>query len=161
MEVRNAMFSPCRRYRYALSICWDAGLSRCMFVMLNPSTADEFVDDPTIRRCKGFARDWGFGGLWVGNLFGFRSTEPSGLLDADDPVGPANDAALRWMALDAGLLVYAWGAWPDAVDRACQIAHLLGFMRARHLGLTASGAPRHPLYLSKGTKPQTFERPAR
>lgn len=156
MEVRNAMISDCGRYRYALSVLWDAGLEPCMFVMLNPSTADAFVDDPTLRRCKAFARGWGKGGVLIGNLFAFRATNPADLYDAPDPVGPANDAALLWMAKAARLRVYAWGAWPDAAGRAGQVKALLADRAPRHLGLTATGAPRHPLYLPKDTELQSF-----
>jgi hypothetical protein len=89
--LRAAVFSRCRTYRYSLIRVWNPDLSRVAFVGLNPSTADEQADDPIVRRCVGFARRWNFGGLMLVNLFAYRSTNPAGLLAADDPIGPAND----------------------------------------------------------------------
>src|SRR5205823_6070189 len=75
-----------------------------------PSTADEWDDDPTARRCIGFAQNWGFGALALVNLFAYRSTEPAGLLQAEDPVGPANDTHILASARTATRIVLAWGA---------------------------------------------------
>ena len=102
-----AAFSPDRRYRYTLRRQWDDALPYCLFVMLNPSTADATQDDPTIRRCIGFTKAWGFGGLLVGNLFALRSTDPAALYHADDPVGPENDSCLRTLRDEAALSVAA------------------------------------------------------
>jgi hypothetical protein len=87
----SAISSPCRTYRYSLFRVWNPKFPSVMFVGLNPSTADEQEDDPTVRRCVGFARKWNFGGLILVNLFAYRSTDPAGLLEAEDPVGPGND----------------------------------------------------------------------
>ena len=89
--ARGAHFSRCGRYRYALRRTFPAGQGTVLFVGLNPSTADAHVDDPTIRRCMGFAAAWGHRELWVANLFALRSPYPDALLGADDPVGPRND----------------------------------------------------------------------
>jgi hypothetical protein len=91
----SAVFSTCRRYRYVLRRIWDRSTPPAMFVGLNPSTADEVKDDPTVRRCIGYAKRWGFGGLIMTNIFAFRSTDPNALVELDDPVGPRNDAWLR------------------------------------------------------------------
>jgi len=108
----SATFSPCRNYRYLLSrrLCdpESNNISHCVFIGLNPSTADETVDDPTIRRCMGFARSWGFGWLVMLNLFAFRSTDPRALKTAHDPVGQDNDAFLRTYTKNAGIIIAAW-----------------------------------------------------
>ena len=120
MSVRadsGAKFSPCRTWRYLLWRTWGDPDRRAMFVGLNPSTADETQDDPTVRRCLGFARAWGFGGLMMTNLFGLRSTDPRGLLAVDDPVGPGNDAAILAQARRCPLVVLAWGNHGRLDDR--------------------------------------------
>jgi hypothetical protein len=151
-DRQSAEFSPCRRYRYSLWRRWDDG-PYVMFVGLNPSTADETQDDPTIRRCIGFARDWGYGGLCMANLFAFRATDPADMKAAADPVGPENDASLERLACEAGLVVAAWGVHGTHLDRARQVAaaRVLGDFTV--LGLTADGHPRHPLYLKKTCRP--------
>ena len=156
----NAVISPCRQYRYALSRRWSPG-ERVIFVMLNPSTADAHEDNPTLRKCMAFARRWGFGGLWLGNLFAWRSWDPQTLKTATDPIGPHNDAALTWMAEDAATIVLAWGAGPGGAEitrlieqRAETVQQLLlrGPSNSRtllHIGeATQAGHPRHPLYLA-------------
>lgn len=122
--------------------------------MLNPSTADEEVDDPTIRRCIGFSRRDGLSGLRVVNLFALRSTDPAGLADAWDPVGPENDAWIRDVAARSHRIVVAWGAHPLARTRIGAVVPILRGAEGRRLwclGTTASGAPRHPLYVRGDT----------
>lgn len=148
-----AVISTCKRYRYRLSRHWDAALPLCAFVMLNPSTADGTRDDPTIRRCVGFARAWGCGGLVVVNLFAFRSPRPSDLAIVPDPVGPENDTHVLDVCQDAAIVVAAWGAEPVARDRAEHVVQLLAGVRLECLGKTKGGFPRHPLYV-----PTTAER---
>lgn len=177
----RAIFSPCRLYRYELHRRWGSG-DTCLFVMLNPSTADEEQDDPTIRRCLGFAKKWGFGALAIGNAFAWRSTDPDGLRGVTDPVGPDNDEALRRMACAASRIVVGWGANASAVDpgRAERVARLLdqapgraldevrGLARAAGveektarpiwcLGVNGDGSPKHPLYLAAGTPIVPYE----
>jgi hypothetical protein len=145
--IRSAAFSRCGTYRYALWRQWDASRPDVLFVALNPSTADHRQDDPTIRRCMGFARDWGYGGLVVANLFAFRTPLPAVLRQARAPIGPRNDRWLARLAREAGLVVAAWGAHGTLADRAAEVARKLGDCHC--LGLTAAGAPRHPLYVRK------------
>lgn len=144
MEM-SAEISACRRYRYALWRKWAAG-PQVLFLMLNPSIADGSVDDPTIRRCIGFARSWGFGSLAVGNLFAVRTPDPIVMKRSSSPVGPENDARLRELQDSASLVVAAWGN--DGAFRGRSDA-VRGFLRAPHvLGLTRLGQPRHPLYVA-------------
>jgi hypothetical protein len=151
----GARFSADRRYRYALWRVWEPDLGLCNFVMLNPSTADESSNDPTIARCELRARAWGFGGLLATNLFAWCSTDPSGLRDTDDPVGPANDAAIAEAARGAAVVVCAWGARGTYLGRASEVLRMLGAlgMTPRCLGLTRSGEPAHPLYLGRHLVP--------
>ncbi len=151
---REATFSSCQRYRYSLLREWSATQSKVLFVGLNPSTADAELDDPTIRRCIGFAKAWGFGGLYMGNLFAFRSTDPKGLLTASDPVGPDNDAVLLQLAQAAGLVVAAWGNHGAWMDRAGQVKSLFGPLSI--LKLNRSGQPAHPLYLKGDLRPMPW-----
>ncbi len=149
MEV--ATFSPDRRYRYSLRRRVGLDPGTCVFCMLNPSTADERVDDPTIRRCIGFTRMWGFGILVVVNLFGLRATDPRELYSAADPVGPGNDDILYAQARSADRFIAAWGNHGQFQDRGAQVLALLESFKVpvMHLGLTQKGQPRHPLRLLK------------
>ena len=141
----GAEFSPCRTYRYSLTRGWDDTLPCVMFIGLNPSTADETKDDPTIRRCIQFAKDWGFGGLIMANLFAFRATDPKDMKRAADPVGPDNDSWLRELKDRAGLVIAAWGAHGTFAERSEKV--LAMFPDAGCLGKTANGQPKHPLYI--------------
>jgi hypothetical protein len=155
----GAVFSPCYRYRYVLTREWERGEGNVNFIMLNPSTADASVDDPTIRRCIGFAQRWGYRTLTVTNLYGLRATDPRELRRADDPIGPCNGEELANQARLASLVVCAWGnhglSRGELVRRVLQ-ATLSPFIRVSHLGLTHAGAPRHPLYLSARTPLQPY-----
>jgi hypothetical protein len=147
-------------YRYRLDRRWSGGEGLCGFIMLNPSTADERSDDPTIRRCIGFAKSWGYSGLIVGNLFAFRATVPTVLLAARDPVGGgANALALADLIDEAALIICAWGQFSGVGEHGGQaIALIRSRGRLPHcLGLTRQGAPRHPLYLPARTQPVIIE----
>lgn len=131
--------------------------------MLNPSTADASVDDPTIRRCIGFARDWDFGGVRVCNLYAWRATKPAALKEVLEPVGERygllnrNDSAILDAAADAGRIIAAWGAWPGPLStRTARVQTLLRGRHVEALGLTKSGAPRHPLYMPKAAQPVPY-----
>jgi hypothetical protein len=161
--VSDAIISPCGLYRYTLHrripsvLRW---VRPCLFIMLNPSTADATVDDPTIRRCYGFAVDGGCTSLTVVNLFALRATDPDELARAADPVGPDNDHHIReqiYQHQQIGFVIAAWGAHPMAPQRARQIAPLLVHVSA--LALTKDGWPRHPLYLPKKLEPQPWTFP--
>jgi hypothetical protein len=143
--------SPCGEYRYWLTRRLAMGERVVLFVGLNPSTADAAEDDPTIRRCVGFARRWGFDWLYMGNLYAYRSTDPKALYTVADPVGPDNQEALKWMAQRAELIVAAWGK-----NRLNCYAHtlagwLLSLPQTQCLGWNKDGSPKHPLYLAADT----------
>ena len=159
-EPPAAEFSPCRTWRYILRRRWAAGPS-IGFILLNPSTADEIQNDPTIRRCIGYAKAWGFGGLVLGNLFGYRATKPEVMRAVVDPVGPGNNEALRVICGEAdGRIICGWGAHGSFMDRGKHVLTLLHGAGARPeaLALTADGEPRHPLYLRGDLKPFALER---
>jgi hypothetical protein len=151
---RAAVLSPCCRFRYQLLRSWDEQLPAVAFIGLNPSTADATIDDPTVRRCIGFARDWGFGSLVLVNLFALRSTEPSKLYSAREPVGPENDDWLRDAGQSAETVIAAWGAHGGFLDRDRVAREMLPNLKC--LGRTRGGHPRHPLYLSKDTPLEAF-----
>jgi hypothetical protein len=145
----SAVISLCGQYRYRLQ---RGDGARLAFVMLNPSTADANVDDPTIRRCMGFARREGYAGIDVCNLFALRATNPRELVAHADPIGPDNYDHLAALGKDhrGTDIVCAWGAHPAATARV--VAVMKGYLtdygaRLVCLGLTAAGAPRHPLYV--------------
>lgn len=154
----EALFSDCGAYRYGLRRVWGAG-EEVLFVMLNPSTADETRNDPTIERCQRRAVAMGFGGLRIANLFGFRATRPRDLKAAAEPVGPENDALLRDWAGAAALTIAAWGSHGGWRGRGPEVAAWLG--AASHLGLTRDGHPRHPLYVPYTTGPEDWPAPRR
>jgi hypothetical protein len=156
---KDAFVSPCGLYRYWLCRVWDDRPPVC-WVMLNPSTADASLDDPTIRRCVAFARSWGAGGIYVVNLFALRATDPGQLSASLAPVGPDNDHAVCSHATTEGQLavVAAWGTGGGylARDRAvCRMLRERG-VDLKCLGTTRHGHPRHPLYVSGNTPLQPF-----
>lgn len=157
-DRRGAAFSDGREYRYRLWRTWDASKPVLAFIMLNPSTADETSLDPTCRRCKGYAEDWGFGKLIVGNIFALRSTDPGELYEHDDPVGPENDEHLREIVEDADIVVAAWGAHGELQDRGREVAEMFeGELVA--LDTTKTGQPNHPLYQPKDIQPEPYSGP--
>jgi hypothetical protein len=151
----GALFDPGGRYRYRLWRRWAAGRT-VAFVMLNPSTADADRDDPTIRRCAGFARAWGFGGMTVVNLFALRATDPARLRRARDPVGRDNDRHIAAAAADASMVLVAWGVHGALDGRDRTVLALLAGRQPRCLGVTRGGHPRHPLYLPAATRSRPF-----
>lgn len=165
---RSADFSPCRNWRYCLRRTWEPDKPWVLFVCLNPSTADESEDDPTIRRCIGFAREWGYGGMAIGNVYAWRSTDPRGLQDTPDPVGAENDIWLGRLARTTHLIVCAWGTHADR-SRAQRVAAILsgdltleGDPEPRRvlnaLAVNANGSPGHPLYLRSTLQPEPWTR---
>ncbi len=145
-------------YRLQLWRTWSGGGRRALWIMLNPSTADARVLDPTIRRCVAFSRAWQCDGLDVVNLFAFRSTDPTALYQVADPVGPGNDRIILAAAREAAIVVAAWGIHGALLGRGGAVLEQLAGagVRAHCLGVNADGSPRHPLYLSKSTPLQAL-----
>lgn len=149
-----ACFSECRNYRYLLGRTWDPDGCAVLFLGLNPSTADEKANDPTVRRCIRFAKDWGFGTLLLANLFALRSTNPMELYNHHDPVGVQNDIVLRLLRGSAKEVVFAWGARGGFMERD-QIVRKI-YPEASCFGVTKDGHPRHPLYIAASTSLHRF-----
>jgi hypothetical protein len=147
-----------REYRYELSRTWDDALPTLLFVMMNPSTALPWFDDPTVAKCRRYAIVWGFGTLLVGNTFAYRATAQERLMEVADPVGPDNDAHLLSMADRAAMIVFAYGQPRNKTlrYRGIEVARLLSRQGTRplhYLRLAKNGTPCHPLYLPGSLKP--------
>jgi len=163
IDERSAVIDVSRTYRYLLRRQWREWVrGNVLWIMLNPSTADEREDDPTIRRCRIFSRQWGFDGLTVVNLFALRSTAPAYLRAHPEPIGPDNDHVVMAELLHHKLVIAAWGANGSLHDRDRAMRAILRStsVQVHHLGLTSRGHPKHPLYLAGGTVPQLWDVPA-
>ncbi|MCY4304614.1 MAG: DUF1643 domain-containing protein [Aestuariivita sp.] len=155
-----AVYSNCERYRYKLSRVWENKKQTAMFVMLNPSTATEKKNDPTVERCERRARLLGFGAFIVTNIFAWRDTDPQKMRAAADPVGPANDKEILKCAADSDKIIAAWGTHGAFLQRGSRVECLLrsnGF-DLFHLGLSQGGQPRHPLYIAYEQKLELWQR---
>ena len=154
----TAIYSDCERYRYALTREWDADGRRVLFVMLNPSTATEVQNDPTVERCERRARALGYGGLRVPNIFACRDTDPKLMRAAADPIGPDNDAAIAEGCAWADDVIAAWGTHGAHLSRGAAVETLLRASQRPllHLGLSKAGHPKHPLYISYSQKPEAW-----
>lgn len=162
-ERRSAVFSDCRQYRYTLEIVWDENKPLVQFIGLNPSTADEFKDDPTIRKCKQFAKNWGYGGMVMTNLFAFRATDPRVMKEHAKPIGEKfthprdpdrnerefNSIKLQETQFRCGLTVAAWGNHGTHLGRDKQV--LLFLKNLKCFKITNEGQPQHPLYVPYST----------
>lgn len=157
----RAVFSDDMRYRYLLTRELGEGDGTVVFCMLNPSTADASANDPTIRRCIGYARSWDYARLEVVNLFAYRATKPDDMRRAcdrrgEDIIGRGNDEYILDAAARAEMFICAWGAHGSWLDRGRMVLHLLqreGYA-AHCLDTTKDGLPRHPLYLRKSLSPR-------
>ena len=145
----GAIISKSKKFRYQLWRKWDNDKPLVMFLMLNPSTADATKNDPTIRRCIGYAKDWGYGGLYVGNLFAYRTAYPKELKDKGYQIGRFNKKHLLNMQKICDKVICAWGNKQGIPSRITDIFHEL-----HYLDLAKDGTPKHPLYLKKELKPQ-------
>lgn len=157
---RTAAFSSCGRFRHALGRHWDRSLGYVTFIGLNPSTADAEKDDPTIRRCICFARDWGYGGIEMCNLFDWRATDPKDLprKNLSLAVSYMNEIAMRVRTHDSKVVIAAWGNVPWAQGRIDEVFRNVFKEEKRWdcLGFTKDRFPRHPLYVPKVTMPTLF-----
>lgn len=150
-----AVYSDCESYRYGLTREWQPGGRRALFVMLNPSTATEVQNDPTVERCERRARALGFGAFRVTNIFAYRATDPKVMRAVADPVGPGNDAAIAEGADWAHQVICAWGSHGAHLNRGAAVEAVLRATTKPlfHLGLTQAGAPKHPLYIGYAVQP--------
>lgn len=167
--IKGAEISKDGIYRYSLSREWDKNKPKVMFLMLNPSKADSEIDDPTIRRCIGYAKDWGYGGILVGNLFAYRATDPIELLNYPFPEGGLmNRLWVRKMTMECDKIICCWGnssiiskimdkkGYPyNHIQKVltCKAKDRLYYLDMCKDGLT----PKHPLYLSKSLKPIKYD----
>jgi hypothetical protein len=157
----TAVYSDDERYRYLLTRIWAPG-PKALFIMLNPSTATEFQNDPTVERCERRARALGFGAFRVTNIFAFRATDPRVMRAKADPIGPDNDTAILASLDWADQVICAWGSHGAHLSRGPAITAKL---RATgkplfHLGLTQAGAPKHPLYIGYTVQPMLWDQAA-
>jgi hypothetical protein len=153
-----AAYSDCERYRYLLTRVWNPDGTKALFVMLNPSTATEFQNDPTVERCERRARTLGFGAFRVCNIFAWRDTDPRLMRRAAEPVGPENDAAIEQSCFWADTIVCAWGTHGAHLGRGPEVERLMRTTGRplHHLGLTQDGHPKHPLYIGYKVAPHLW-----
>ena len=154
-----AVYSDCERYRYMLTRVWVPEGRKALFIMLNPSTATEVQNDPTVERCERRARALGFGAFRVLNIFAWRDTDPKAMRAAEDPVGPGNDAAIQQSLAWADQVICAWGTHGAHLNRGPAVEALLrqAGVALFHLGLSKAGHPKHPLYIGYDVQPVSWE----
>lgn len=153
---KGAHFSPDRRYRYTLWRIWEPEWPKINWLMLNPSTADENVEDPTIAKCIRFSQKWGYGSIVITNIFAFRATDPEDMKKEADPIGPNNDWYVWSSAKGAEKVICAWGNHGDHMKRANHIRYMLKDIPLHCLKVNNTGEPIHPLYVSFKTKPVPY-----
>lgn len=158
--LRLAEISPDKKYRYLIKRTWSQGEGTCLFIMLNPSMADEKTDDPATRKCAAYAALWGYQSFEAVNLFAYRSPYPVALKKASDPIGPDNDHWVLRQAKQAELIVIAWGMYGVFMNRNQEMLKLLG----QHdfdlycISKTKQGHPGHVMYKDAGLKPEKYLR---
>lgn len=154
----TAVYSDCEAYRYLLTRVWEPEARRALFIMLNPSTATETQNDPTVERCERRARTLGYGAFRVTNIFAFRATDPKVMRAQTDPIGPENTALVAQSCDWADTVICAWGTHGEHLSQGPAIEMLLRQKQitTHHLGLSKAGHPKHPLYISYTTQPQPW-----
>ena len=157
----TAVYSDCESYRYLLTRTWDPAGRKALFIMLNPSTATEVQNDPTVERCERRARALGFGAFRVTNIFAWRDTDPFAMKKASDPVGPENDATILDSCHWADQIIAAWGTHGAHLARGPRVEALLRAtgLPLFHLGLSKAGHPKHPLYIAYSEQPRPWPAP--
>lgn len=151
---KKANISKDKIYRYTLSRTWDSTKPTVLFIGLNPSIADENIDDPTVTRCINFAKDWGYGTLLMANLFAYRTTYPKEIYLIDDPIGKDNDYYLLECVKQSDLIVACWGNNGTYMDREKIIKELVPNLYC--LQKNKNGTPHHPLRLPRNINPIPF-----
>ena len=153
--IKDAILDKERKYRYMLKRQWgDVNGNFVNFLLLNPSTANETIDDPTIRACIKFSQNLGYDGFYVTNLFAFRTKSPQLLKQSKNQIGAKNDEFIKKYAHKSTLIIVAWGNHGNFLDRDKEVLKILTEIKAPHcLAITKSGNPKHPLYIKRDTKP--------
>ena len=153
-KYTGAEFSEDRKYRYKLWRIWDETKNKVQFIGLNPSKANESDQDPTVTRCINFAKSWGFGGMYMTNLFAYVSTDPKKLITSGEDLY-INNRILLEVSLECEIVVFCWGCFKEAKKRAKDIIEL--FSEPYCMRITKTGNPEHPLYLPGNLKPILFK----
>ena len=143
--IKDTIFSPCREYRYTLYREWSPGDRIVQFIGLNPSTADEINNDPTVTRCINYAKRWGYDAMYMTNIFAYRATDPRVMKAHPEPVGSENDHYLSLVAREVDIVIAAWGTHGAYLNRGDQVKQLIRDLHC--LKITNGGHPSHPLYL--------------
>ncbi len=153
-----AVYSNCELYRYCLTRVWNPKSAKVTFVMLNPSTATELQNDPTVERCEHRARALGFGGFKVTNIFAWRDSDPRKMRAAKAPIGLENDVTIQEACAWADQVIAAWGTHGAYLNRGVQVVELLrqSGKPILHLGLSKKGHPKHPLYIAYAQQPEIW-----
>jgi hypothetical protein len=154
MLLSDAVISEDKQYRYLLTRIWDNDKPMINFIGLNPSTADQVDNDPTMRRCINFAKAWGYGGLYMTNLFAYRTSKPKELFKVQQPIGVENDNYLIETGKKVKKVVFAWGASGSFLNRDKQVFDIIS--KGYYIALTKENHPRHPLYLKSDLKLKLF-----
>ena len=154
--IRTATFSKDRAYRYTLSREWQSTMPRAVFICLNPSVASEYEDDPTVRKCIGFAKRWGCGSLTIVNLFALVETDPAKMKRHPNPIGDENDAHIQSVARSAAFVIAAWGGDGSHMNRAADVCRMLNG-QVKCLGRTRDGFPRHPVMRAYAAALESFD----
>lgn len=150
----GAIFSDDRKHRFKLWRIWQPEPRMIVFIGLNPSTADETTNDPTVRRCINYARRWGYGGMFMANIFAYRATDPADMKAAADPIGEHNDSFLNSMVAECETAVACWGTHGAHRERHAEVTGFLSGLKC--FGKTKEGFPRHPLYLPNTAQLEDF-----
>lgn len=150
---KSAIFDETKKYRYVLTRQWGNNKNFVNFVLLNPSTADENLDDPTIKACIRFANNWGYDGIWVTNLFAFRATKPHDLIQCSSPVGNQNNKYLEKYSKKSKMVIIAWGNHGNFLNRDKEVIKILSKIKNLYcIDITTKGNPKHLLYINRNTK---------
>jgi hypothetical protein len=148
---KHAILSKDNKYRYQLSRIWDEEKPKVLFIMLNPSIADTDIDDPTIRKVITFAKSWDYGGIFVGNLYAFRSTDPKVLRYINNPIGEDNIQHIQHLIGLTERVIYAWGNHQKEPSWLCDLVDI-----PYCIDVSKNGIPKHPLYLKSELQPKLF-----
>ena len=150
--IKGASFSKNKLHRFSLFRIWDCELPKVLFIMFNPSEANQKKDDPTIRRVIDFSIRWGFGGVYVGNIFSYISKNPKNIKIENPYFNRKNIKSIVKMEKDSSKTILAWGNNTNAPKWIKKV-----IKDPNYIELSVNGIPKHPLYLKKQLKYKRFE----